>query len=166
MKVILYMAMSANGYIAQTDGETPWSEAEWEGFSEAVGRAENIIVGRKTYEIMKSVNEIEKIGNPFVIVVSSEYQNTDSAVFVKSPLDAMRVLEERGVDEVLVAGGGMLNAAFMSMGLIDEIYLDVEPIVFGTGVKLFADSNFTQLLELLAVRQLSKNTVQLHYKVI
>lgn len=166
MKLTLYMAMSANGYIAKEDGDTPWSSEEWQGFADAVARTDGIIIGRKTYEIMKAEREFEKIGNPFVVVVSSQTGSGHGAEFVKSPLDAMRVLQDRVASEVLVAGGGVLNASFMALGLVDEIYLDVEPIVFGKGIKLFAESNFEQRLELVSARQLSKNTVQLHYKVI
>lgn len=60
----------------------------------------------------------------------------------------------------------MIIPAFMKEGLINEIYLDVEPLIFGKGIKLFADSDFEYNLELLEVNKLNENTVQLHYKVI
>ena len=56
MKVILYQAMSVNGYIAGAHDETPWSDEEWKSFSKAVSEAGNIIIGRRTYELMKKSN--------------------------------------------------------------------------------------------------------------
>ena len=54
----------------------------------------------------------------------------------------------------------------MEDGLIDEIYLDIEPIIFGKGIKLFADNNFEVKLKLLGIRNLTEDILQLHYKVL
>ena len=53
----------------------------------------------------------------------------------------------------------------MKENLIDEIILDVEPLIFGKGIKLFSEGNFEAKLELLEVRKISDNVVQLRYKV-
>lgn len=164
MNVILYMAMSVNGYIAKEGDETPWSATEWERFSTFVKKTGNLIVGRTTFEIMNKHNEFQQIGNPDTVVVSNT--QTTAPNFVDSPEKAIKLLEERGFSEILVAGGGMLNTSFLKKGLIDEIYLDVEPFLFGKGIKLFSDDDFEVNLELLEIRKLSNNSLQLHYKVI
>ena len=64
-----------------------------------------------------------------------------------------------------LAGGGMLNASFMREGLVNEIYLDVEPLIFGKGIQIIAPSEFEYELELLEVKKLNKDTVQLRYLV-
>lgn len=166
MKVILYMAMTANGYIARENGDTPWSIEEWQSFAGVVGRTKNIILGRKTYEIMKFENEFVKIDNPFVVVVSNERKDEESVQFEQNPINALTRMQTNGYEEVLVAGGSQLNSAFIKEGLVSEIYLDVEPMIFGKGIKLFAEADFEEKLELLGVKQLSKNTVQLHYKIL
>ena len=48
MKVILYMAISANGYIAKLNHDTPWSDEELQSYSEKVKEAGNLIIGRTT----------------------------------------------------------------------------------------------------------------------
>lgn len=166
MKVILYMAMTVNGYIARENGETPWSDEEWQSFAEVARRTKNLIIGRKTFEVMKADDEFVKIGNPFTVVVSSQWSDEAGYNFASNPISALALMQKQGFEEVLVAGGGLLNSAFMAEGLVSEIYLDVEPLIFGKGVKLFASDDFEEKLELLNVKQLSKNTVQLHYKVI
>ena len=50
--------------------------------------------------------------------------------------------------------------------LIDELYLDVEPIVFGTGIRLFKEEDFEAKLKLVETKKLSANEMQLHYEVI
>ena len=58
MKVVLYMAMSVNGCIAKENNETPWSDAVWESYYKIAKQFKAIILGRKTYEIMKDVKII------------------------------------------------------------------------------------------------------------
>lgn len=164
MKVILYMAITANGYIAKENDETPWSDEEWKSFVKIVGECKNMIIGRKTFEIMKNKGEFEKIGDLFTVVVSDKQGETSQ--FVNSPKSAINTVSKKGFSRILVAGGGMLNSSFMKEGLIDEIYLDIEPFVFGKGIKLFSDNKFEAKLDLLETKQLSKNTIQLHYKII
>ena len=63
MKVILYMAMTANGMIARENDEAPWSKVVWREYYKFIKQNKNIIVGRRTYELMKNANEFEKLGN-------------------------------------------------------------------------------------------------------
>ncbi|MCK5629653.1 MAG: dihydrofolate reductase [Nanoarchaeota archaeon] len=158
------MAITANGYIAKENDETPWSDEEWDSFSNIAKKIGNLVIGRKTFEIMNQDDEFQQIGNPFTVIVSNKENNNSN--FVNSPEQAIKLLEEKGFSEILVAGGGMLNSSFMQKGLVDEIYLDVEPFLFGKGIKLFADNEFETKLELLETKQLSKNTIQLHYRIL
>jgi len=159
------MAITANGFIAKQNGETPWSNEEWASFSEKVGEIKNLVIGKKTFEIMAAENEFQKIGNPFAVIVSNEKDNNSNFAFADSPEQALELLKEKGFEQALVAGGGLLNSSFLQKGLIDKIYLDIEPFLFGSGVKLFAENDYEAKLELLSIKQLSKNTIQLHYKV-
>ena len=81
-----------------------------------------------------------------------------------SPQEALDVL--KGHDEVVIAGGGQLDAAFMKENLIDEMYVDIEPALSGTGIPLFKGEDFDTQLEFLGHKMLSDNEIQLHYKVL
>lgn len=167
MKVVLYMAMSVNGFIAKENSETPWSADEWKSFSRFVGKAKNIVIGRKTYDLMEQSGDFQKIGNPFTIVLTRKAaKRDDGPSFVHSPKEALDLLEMKGFKYALIAGGGEVNASFMKAGLIDEIYLDVEPLLFGKGITLFANENINVKLEFLGIKKISGNTRQLHYKVV
>ncbi len=161
------MAMTVDGYIADQNDQTPWSDEEWLSFSRFVQDAGNIVVGTKTYEIMEAHGEFSKIGNPFTVVVStSSFSPENNTVFVRSPQEALQILEEMNFSKALIAGGGRLNAAFMKEKLIDEIYLDVEPFIFGKGVSLFSDELLDVQLKLMESKRLSDNTIQLYYQVV
>lgn len=165
MKTILYMAMSANGYIAKADGSTPWSDNEWKAFSKIVQTYGNIVIGKNTYDIMCQHGEFAKVGNPFVVVVShsdleNQLKNVECA---KTPKQALEILQKELFDTALIAGGGTLNASFLNENLIDEMYLDVEPFVFINGIDLFVGVKYGTKLKLLNTMQVGNSTVQYNY---
>ena len=84
----------------------------------------------------------------------------------KSPKEIIKMLKQKGFTTAFLAGGGQLNTSFVKEKLIDYIYLDVEPLVFGKGIKLFAEGDFEFDLELLEAKKLNQNTIQLHYRVL
>ena len=83
----------------------------------------------------------------------------------EQPEEAIKHLETLGFQEALVLGGSKINSSFMKNGLVDEIYLDVHAHILGQGIPLFAPADFEYKLELLEIKKLSEQTLQLHYKV-
>ncbi len=165
MKTILYMSMTANGMIAKENDDTSWvSPAEWQSFRSMIKKAGNMILGRRTYEVMLRNNEFEKLGKVKVVVVSQTLKAGRRITLIKSPREALTYLQRQGFSTALICGGGKLNSSFMKEKLIDEIYLDIGPIILGTGIKLFADAEFEAELQLTGIKKLSKDEVQLHYK--
>jgi len=170
MKVTLYMATTINGFIAKENDDTSFvSEIEWNSFRKMIKNVGNMIIGSRTYKIMKDGGEFENLENVRVLVVLNESgleTIADAHSIVKSPKEALAILEKEGFDNALVAGGGTLNTSFITENLVDEIYLDVEPVAFGKGIKLFRENGFEAKLELLETKKLSDNEIQLHYRVL
>jgi len=169
MKTILFMAISLNGYIATSDHKTPWSDKDWNNFKEIVQKTGNIIIGRKTYEIMNKYKGFSDLGNPKVVIVSSNFdlKKSDSKhIICQSPIKALQYLKKDKFDTALLSGGGILNASFIKENLIDEMYLDIEPFVFGKGIKLFENSKLSIKLKLLGAKKYSPDGIQLQYKII
>ena len=171
MKVTLYMAMTVNGKIAGIDHDTSWtSKEDWVGFLGKCKHIGNAIIGRKTYEMVKK--EGTQLGDILTVVLTHDpallSQQSPHMIFTdKHPRDVIAMLEEKGFKEALVAGGGILNSAFLKEGLIDELFIDIEPLVLGRGIPLFADGDFQPRLKLLEVKTLTNHqTVQLHYNVL
>ena len=166
MKVILYMAVSANGIIAKSDDDTSWiSKEEWDSYSLAVRTAGCLIVGRRTYHILTKQPEFAEFKDVKLVVVSHEdfITLTPDHLIAHSPKEALDFLKD--YKEIVVAGGGILNASFLAEKLVDEIYLDIEPIIFGKGIPLFKDKEFEQKLKFVGQKKITDNEIQLHYKV-
>ncbi len=167
MKVILYMAITANGMIAGNDDETNWlTEEEAASYCAIVRAAGCLIVGRRTYHILTKQPEFQEFKDAKLVVVSHdavELVDPRHAV-ARSPQEALSLLSD--FTEVIVAGGGVLNASFLAENLVDELYLDIEPVVLGNGIPLFKGGDFEHSLKLLDQKMLSENEIQLHYAVI
>lgn len=160
------MAISINGMIAKSDDDTSWiSKEEWDSYSLAIRTAGCLIVGRRTYHILTKQPEFAELKDIKIVAVSEE----DFAILAPnhfvahSPKEALGLLKD--FKEVIVAGGGILNASFLDENLVDEIYLDIEPIIIGEGIPIFKGKNFEQKLKLIGQRKITDNEIQLHYRV-
>lgn len=168
MKAILYMAMTVNGMIARENDETPWSDEEWECYKKQVKEAGNIIIGQRTYDIMRADDEFASLGEPFIVVVTDGSQKqlvASNTAFASSPKKALDKVKNAGFETVLVGGGSTLNASFLKEGLIDEIILDVEPLMFGRGIPLLSSDDFEIQLDYIGSKKISGQLLQLHYRV-
>jgi dihydrofolate reductase len=172
MKVVLYMAITPNGMIAKENDNTGWvTETEWVSFSGMIKESGNMIIGRRTYDVMLKNDEFKQSGLEKIktVVLSSEktlhVHDKESISVAKSPKEAIGILQGQGFETIMVCGGGGLNSSFIKENLVDEIYLDIEPIVFGKGTSLFREADFEANLELIETKKLSPNEIQLHYRV-
>jgi dihydrofolate reductase len=167
-KIILYNAQTVNGYIAKENDDTPWSKEEWHSWYSTVKRARNVVIGRRTYELMQGTDAFKKCGNPTTIIVSktTKLQTKNYVTFVKSPKAAVEYLKSKGFKEIIIGGGGNLNSSFVNNRLIDEIWLDIEPLFFKAGTKLFEKNKMDVRTKLIKLKKLSKNLIQIRYKVL
>lgn len=166
MKKIMYMATTINGFIAREDDDTSWiSKQEWDSYSVMVRNAGNVIIGHRTYNIITKQPEFAEFKDVKIIIISHHTFTTLSSnhVVVFSPHEALKMLEE--FSDVIIAGGSILNSSFLKENLVDEIYVDIEPVAIGKGIPLFSTSDFETKLQLLETRKISENEIQLHYKV-
>ena len=167
MQVALYMATSIDGFIAKTDGDSDWvSPVDSKIFEQKMAEAGCIVVGRRTFD--QFYNDLYPVNGVTNIVMTSDTSRTDdhsNVVFVNSAKNALYVANQKGHDKVMLIGGGNINGAFFSAGLVNEIFLSVHPLALGSGIKVFENFETLVNLELLAVTQLDQGLVQLHYKV-
>jgi dihydrofolate reductase len=82
-----------------------------------------------------------------------------------TPGQAVAHLESRGVEDIIVGGGHDLALACLTQGLIDEIVLDIQPILFGYGTPLLGESERSVELELIDSARLDQDAIRLHYKI-
>jgi dihydrofolate reductase len=169
MKVILTMAISANGIIAtKTGSEDFLSHDNWLQFVKLAKRVGCFVWGRKTYEaVMKwegdYLKELEGIKK--IIISHSDIKLMEGFELAKSPEEALKKFEEYGFEEVIITGGSTINSAFAKAGLLDEVIFDINPSILGEGIPVFALEDFELSLELVGVERVGGNLVELHYRV-
>lgn len=135
IKVFLIAAVTADGFIARDGAHSPmnWtSKADKKRFIELTKRAGVVVMGSSTYRT---------IGQPLKERVNIVYSKTGTfpgaEVTQDDPHTLLKKLEERGFKEVAICGGSQIYTMFMKAGLVDTIYLTMEPLVFGKGIPLF-----------------------------
>lgn len=170
MKVILYMAISLNGIIARENNEEDFlSHDNWNTFVKLAHKTACMIWGRKTHEVVKSWGKkyLDDIRDVKKVIVSSDkdFELEEGYLRAFSPQDALDKLQKEGFREVILSGGSGLNSSFAKEGFIDEIILNVEPVIIGKGIPLFSSQEFDLNLQLISSTNISENIVQLHYKV-
>ena len=167
LKVIIYMSMTANGYIAEKSGRTAFvRKASDESFRSMMSKVKANLVGMGTYKETLKHGRFPYDGFNVVMTRKPIKSRWKNVLFTdKKAENALKIFEDAGYKTVM-AGGGKINSLFMKKGLVDEIYLDIEPIILTNGIKVFDGINFKSKLELLGVKRLSNEEVQLHYKVL
>ena len=160
-KVVLYMAISSDGFIADEYDQTPWSDEEWHSFQAFAKSCNYVVMGRRTYEIMKKEDDFIK-GPTYIIATSDKELNTPG--FKKLSIQSKDDLPKNG--KVGIIGGGELNGRLAKLDLIDEMILDIDGQELGDGIRLFGTYDIPLKLELIASKRIDPQTVQRHYRVL
>ncbi|MEA2575721.1 MAG: dihydrofolate reductase [Chloroflexia bacterium] len=166
MKVILMAAVTVDGKIARHEHHfVDWSSKEDKKlFMQTSKRAGVVILGNNTYETFPAplpgrlhiVLTTHVAGKPHK---PGEIEFTD-----RTPAEIVAGLEARGYTEAVLTGGAQVNALFLAANMVDEIWLTVEPHIFGVGLDLFRGVPFDRRATLLEVRQLNEGgSVLLRY---
>lgn len=79
-----------------------------------------------------------------------------------TPQELVAELAKDGYEEAAVIGGSNVYDQFLQAALVDELYLTVEPIVFGQGLPLFKTPT-RQTFHLESAEQLNAGAIALHY---
>lgn len=170
MKVILSMAISANGIIATKEGSEDFLPHDnWIRFVNLANKIGCFIYGRKTYEAVIKwegdyLSELKEIRK--VIISRSPIKLRSGFTLANSPKEALKLLESEGFNEVILSGGSTINSEFAKRGLINEVIFDVNPSILGEGIPVFAPEDFEMKLELVSFERIGKDIVELRYKVI
>ncbi|MGF6928831.1 dihydrofolate reductase [Chitinophaga sp. W2I13] len=169
MKIVIYLAASANGMISNKRNVPDWLSPEYgEGFMAICQRTQAVIMGKTTYNILAPNYLPIKEGSLVVLTHDTSATPAQSNVLFTSdgPEKIVAQLAAKGHTEAVIIGGTQTVSAFMKAGLVNEIILVVEPVLFGSGLPLVSGLEFENRLELLDVKKLNNNTVQVHYKLL
>lgn len=172
-KIIVYIATSADGYIARKDGAVDWLDrprtAGDYGMAAFYKTIDTVLWGRKTWDLAMGMGagggSRSKIKT---YVFSHNPPPAKSKVpYVSEPIKdfATRLRQEKGKDIWMMGGGGII-ASFLDAGEIDEFIIHVIPTFIGEGIPLIEPRLRTVQLELLESHAYEDGVVKLHYKVL
>jgi dihydrofolate reductase len=170
MKVILIAALSADGLLARdaNDFSMDWTSPEdMKLFVRLTKEAGVMVMGSRTFQT--TVDAGRKLPGRKMVVYTSkesmEHQRADATEFTTEPPAALlERLKSEGYSSVAVCGGAAIYDMFLREGLVDELYLTYEPVLFGAGITL-AQSSFELRLKLLKTQQLNEHACMMHYEV-
>lgn len=166
---------SLNGKI--TKGDNPevksWSSKEDRELFEKV-KDENklIVMGKRTYEAAKGQIKLKSGLLRVVLTHDPEAYRSQTVPGMlefssEKPRELIDRLSKVGYRQMLLVGGSEIASLFFKEKLIDEVWLTIEPAIFGKGIPLVAEEPLDVSLKLLDLRQLNdKGTLHLRYEVI
>jgi len=164
MKTFIVAAISVDGFIAADIAQsTDWTSKEDKKlFVELTRRAGVMIMGNNTFKTIgralpdrKTIVYSRTI--PEMIPENVEFTSEDPSMLLKQ-------LEIKGYNEVAICGGQSIYDIFLQAGAVDELYITVEPTIFGAGISLFKTAALHDLT-LKECTNLNTNAVLLHYEV-
>lgn len=169
-KVILYIATSADGYIADENGGIDFLSAaqtsgEDYGYDKFIKSVDTILWGRKTYEKLLSFGIPFPYKNMKCYVLSRTKTGRDENVeFFSGDIGGL-IGDLRKLDgkDIYCDGGAEIVSELMKLDLIDEFIITVIPVFVGGGVTLFKPGRQPMGLQLLESRPFPSGVVQLHY---
>ena len=164
-RYIAFVAASVDGRISLTKKTPPdWtSKEDWRFFQNSLARTEAVIVGRNTYQAAAA--RLRK-RNTFVLSRRLQGVRRRGTVTFVNPAYVNLAEFLRQYKTVAVLGGGMVYSTMLKSGLLDEIFVTLEPFIFGRGKEMFSAGTRTTRLHLLSARQLNRaGTLLLHYRI-
>jgi len=165
VRTVLYVTLSANGLVTQADEAHPIPPEILRDFAQRIQRAGNVIVGRRTFELMAAQEARGATAGIETVVVTGSGLKVDGIETAASPQEALELLERKGCETALVGGGAALDASFLSQGLVDEICLNIEPILTSKGLAFESGADQVISLRLIDTAKLGGSVVQLRYEV-
>lgn len=149
--------------------------ADWLLWDEEVGSisaaylktVDTLVMGRRTYEVALRMGTTSYPGAKNYVFSRTLKESPDQKVEIISgdAVEFVRQLKNQEGKGICVMGGGLLANSLFEANLIDEIGLNVHPVLLGSGIPLFHEMSHQIDLELLECRPLKNGCVYLSYRV-
>ncbi len=183
MKCSVYIATSADGYIAASDGDVDWLHtagnqeidmgSEDMGFKAFMGSVDCMIMGRKCMEKISSFNLTPEqwiYGDMPIVVLSNTVKEPSDNLHGKIEMysgdinELVQNLGNRGFKHAYIDGGSTITS-FLNLELIDEMIITKAPVLLGEGIPLFGKINRSVKLEKAEAKAFKNDFVQIKYSV-
>jgi dihydrofolate reductase len=173
-KVIYGGACSLDGFFAGKDSAMDWlhySKDVEEIMRKSWSTADTILMGRKTWDFAMAAGgggEMPGVSITKTYVFSrtlTSVPGKDTELVTTDAGEFVRTLKARPGKDIIVMSGGNFATSLLQAGVIDEIGLNIHPVLLGGGVPAFLDPGARVKLELTECRQLEGGCVLVIYRV-
>jgi dihydrofolate reductase len=172
MRTVTYgAACTLDGFIAGTNGEIDWlhmSKDVNQIMREYWKSIDTILMGRKTWDMAVKMGGGGSSGGmqTFVFSRTLDSVNAKGVELVRSGAAAfVRDLKAGDGKGICMMGGGDFARSLFEADLIDEVGMNVHPILLGAGIPLFTDAGRRVPLELISSRCIAGGCVYSTYRV-
>jgi len=170
MKIWLIAAMSADGKIAEAPDQLSldWtSKEDTRFFVSKTKEAGVVVMGRKTFDTIGKPLPGRKIIVMTRSLLPEPVEGADGGSVEhtnEQPEEIVTRLKEEGHETLALAGGSSVYSAFLQAGLVTDLFLTIEPVLFGGGIPLA--SGFDRIeMKLVDSTNINENAVLLHYRI-
>jgi dihydrofolate reductase len=169
-KVTFGGANSLDNYFARKD-----DAVDWLLWSEEVGSitaafwktVDTVVMGRRTYEVAvrSGMPAYPGVNNYVFSQTLKESPDNKVEIVREDAADFIRKLKRQEGKDICVMGGGLLAKTLLEAHLIDEIGLNIHPVLLGSGIPLFHEMSRQIDLELLECKPFKNGCVFVSYRV-
>jgi dihydrofolate reductase len=184
-KVKYWVANSLDDFIARKDGAVDWlfmDDTDY-GMREFFASIDTVLIGRKTYGFAlgqsagqkkrKSVSKKRKSKGASRFGMRSyvfsrtmkDAPGEDVEIISENGAEFVRNLKKEAGKDIWLMGGGELAKSLLAENLVDEIGLNIHPVLLGSGIPLFPEIGKQIGLELLDCKAHKNGCVQVTYRV-
>jgi dihydrofolate reductase len=170
-KVTYGGANSADNFITGPDEDVGWlrmtSDVQ-EIIKESWKGVDTMLMGRKTFEFGQKMGGGPAMKGIKSYVFSRTLKSVPEGVELvrADAVEFVREIKSGEGGDILVMGGGELGTALIEGGLVDEIGLNIHPVLLGRGTPLFREMSRRVDLELIEARPIAEGCVLVRYRVV
>jgi dihydrofolate reductase len=185
-KIISFMHISLDGFVAGPNGEMDWIKVDEEIFDyvgKRISEGDTALYGRVTYEMMEnywptagdepnaSRHDIEhsrwykKVHKIVLSKTMKEEGLTNTKIISDNLSDKINEIKQQVGEDILLFGSPTATHSLIQLNLIDGYWLFVNPIILGQGIPLFVDIKDKIKLKLISTRQFTSGVTELNYTV-
>ena len=168
-ELILYIAMSLDGFIAREDGSVDWL-MEYDddyGYADFIESIEAVIMGRKTYEQIKTLsnNYPYKDKNTYIVTRNLSLDCPFDHKIISDDIENEIIrIKEKSKKNIWLVGGERLVNYCLDHCLIDRVILFIVPILINSGIRLLKNLKPTNL-KLENIKKYDNSMLMLDYKI-
>ncbi|MEP2669764.1 MAG: dihydrofolate reductase family protein [Cyclobacteriaceae bacterium] len=185
-KIISFMHLSLDGFVAGPNGEMDWIKVDEEIFNHVgkrISEGDTALYGRVTYQMMESYwptaadkpnatqHDIEhskwysKVHKVVLSKTIKEADLTNTTIISDNLPESINKIKKQAGGDILLFGSPTATHSLMQQNLIDVYWLFVNPIILGHGIPLFKNIKDKIKLQLLTTRPFASGVTELSYTV-